>query len=136
MAESLQEQLATPLVLLNHPDAEHLVPTLTIHVDDKNAAETLKLAKDAAASNIPVDADAVAETCGLPVIPLPEGAPPRRMIPLDVTLPTDLEPELAPIPGPGTAGGAKLENEKTKAAQPHVMPGVPGAKPPPKETET
>jgi hypothetical protein len=129
MADSLKDQLATPLTLLNHSNAEHIVPTLTIHVGDVDAAAIMKLATDGAASNIPVDADAVAETCGLPVIPRPEGAPARRMIPLDVTLSTDLEPELAPVPGPNTAGGAKLENEKTKAAQPHVMPGVPGAVP-------
>ena len=129
MAETIKDQIATDLTILNHKDASHLVPNVAIHVDDKDAATIMRLAKDAAASNIPVDADKVAEVCGIPVIPKKNGEAERRMLPLDVTAPTDLQPELAPEPGPGTKGGASLENDRKKAEQPHVMPGMPAAPP-------
>ncbi len=125
LGEALREQVITPLTLLNHPDSAHLIPQLKIHIEDEDPKEILQLAKDAAASNIPVDADEIGNELGLPLVPKPTGVKSRRMMPLDVTLPTDLEPELAPEPGPGTKGGAALANEKTKAAQPHVMPGAP-----------
>lgn len=128
MADAVKDQLVTPLTLLNHADSAHLIPQTKIHLEDEDPAALLKLATDAAASNIPVDADEIGAQVGLPLVPKPAGVTSRRMMPLDVTLPTDLEPELAPVPGPNTAGGAKLENEKTKAAQPHVMPGAPGVK--------
>jgi hypothetical protein len=129
MSESLWEQLVTPLTLLNHKNAEHLIPQLKIHVEDEDPAGLLKLANEASEHNVPVDADELAAQVGLPVVPKPKAVKFRTMMPLDVTAPTDLDPELAPKPGPGTAAGAKLENEKTKASQSHIVGAPPGAPP-------
>ena len=116
MAEVVREQVVSPLTALNHKDAQHLVPQVKIHSEDKDPAQVLALAVDAAKNNIPVDADEIANEIGLPVIPKAAGVESRRMMPLDVTAPTDLNPELAPVPGPGTAAAAKAE-QQAKAEQ-------------------
>lgn len=126
MAESLREQLLTPLTLLNHPDSEHLVPVMKIHVEDEDPKAILKMAIEAADRNIPVDADRIAEEVGLPVVPKEDESEYRRMLPLDVSAPTDLNPELAPKPGPGTLGGAKLEISKAKQAVKQPFGGAAG----------
>lgn len=136
MSDTLKEQLVTPLTLLNHRDADHLIPQCKLHVEDEDPKEVLQLAIDAAKMNIPVDADEVAINLGIAVVPKPDGVEYRRMLPLDVSLPADLEPTLMPLPQPGTAGFQKLENEKTKAAQPHVMPGAPVPTTTPDKTPT
>jgi Protein of unknown function (DUF935) len=125
LAEScVKEQLVAPMVLLNEPDAAHLIPNVSIHVEDVDPEQLMKLATEGSKCNIHVDGDKVAEMVGLPVVAREEGEDARRMMPLDVTLPTDLDPELAPEPPPGTKAGAALENEKTKAQQPHLLPGA------------
>jgi hypothetical protein len=126
MAEAMREQLITPLVLLNHEGAEHLVPQVKIHVEDEDSVARLKLATEAAKMNIPVDADLIADQIGLPVTPKPDDVPYRVMIPLDVTAPTDMYPELAPKPPSGTLAGAKLEIAKQKQAQKPPFGGASG----------
>jgi phage gp29-like protein len=118
MAEALREQLLTPLVLLNHDDAEHLIPQMKIHVEDEDPKSILKMATDAAGFNIEVDGDRIAEEIGLPVVPKPAGVKYRPMFPLDLTKPVELNPELAPKPDPDTLEGAKLEIQTKKAASP------------------
>jgi phage gp29-like protein len=128
MSEALREQLLTPLTLLNHADAEHLVPVMKIHVEDEDPHAILKMATEAADRNVPVDADRIAEEIGLPVVPKSSESEYRRMLPLDVTAPAEIDPSLTPKPGAGTLGGAKLEIAKSKAA---AKPAFGGASGPP-----
>ncbi len=129
MAEALREQLITPLVVLNHDGAEHLIPKVRIHVEDEGSTSLLKLAIDASKNNVPVDAYEIAREIGLPVVPKDEDQD-VRMMPLDVTAPTDIYPEIAPVPPVNTLGGQKLENARIRAESRGVSPTKPAATPP------
>lgn len=130
MSEALREQLVAPLTLLNHPDAAHLIPQCHIHVEDEDPKALLALAKDASGSNVPVDADAIGNKLGLPLVPKPADVKSRMMLPLDLTAPAELDPELTPEPGPGTKAGAQLETDRKQAEKPPAPIGAPGGQTP------
>lgn len=113
LAETLKRDLVQWIVRLNWPEDIHLTPTVVIHVEDEpDANQRLELAAKAAQFGIPVDADAMADILGLPVVPNEEkdeaGNPcPRRMMPL-----TWMDPEQAQA----LADPEKLEEQQQAAA--------------------
>lgn len=81
-ADMLRDDLILPLVRLNFPGCEELAPRVLIHVEElPNATTVIGIAKDAAAINMPVDADALADKIGVTLIPNTTGEP-RRLRPL------------------------------------------------------
>jgi hypothetical protein len=96
----------------------HLCPRLRIRVEEiPDPKEAMALLKDAAASNIPVDADKAAEMIGVPVIPNETGKP-RRMVPLS-PVKIDADGEIAPA-APAAAPDAPDDPE---APTPDDKPG-------------
>lgn len=79
--DTLKEYLCKPIVRLNAPGCEHLTPSVRIHVDAPDRGELMDLATKAAAANIHVDGDHVAETIGLRTIEAGDTTK-RRMLPL------------------------------------------------------
>ncbi|WP_394847390.1 DUF935 domain-containing protein [Pendulispora brunnea] len=101
IAETLRRDLITPMMRLNHPDEVRLCPRIIVHVEDEpDPAQRLELAVKGAQANLPIDADAMADEVGLPLVAKPEGeeSKPRRMVPLSAMKPADAlvmsEPQL------------------------------------------
>ena len=82
LADTLKRDLVMPLVRLRHPGKEHLCPNVAIFPNEEpNPLAILELNAKAAASGLPVDADAVAKKIGVDLVPAERGAP-RRMYPV------------------------------------------------------
>lgn len=94
LAQTLRRDLVSWIVRLNWPDKMHLVPEVAIHIEDEPDAMTrLELAVKAANVGMPVDADAMADELGLPLVPKPKGEEdkPRRLVPLALMKPADVQ---------------------------------------------
>lgn len=117
LADTLKRDLVMPLVRLRHPGKEHLCPNVAIFPNEEpNPLAILELNAKAAASGLPVDADAVAKKIGVDLIPHEKGAPPRRMYPVKPIEPIDL-PVAATTTTEGDEAAAK---PKTGAADGEV----------------
>ena len=83
-ADTIKRDLADWIVNLNFANPpRRLLPRVLLRMgEDPDPMSVLKKAGEGAKNGIPVDADAIADEVGLPVIPKKEGDPPRRMFPL------------------------------------------------------
>lgn len=93
LAETVRRDLVLSLVRLNYPGKEHLAPRVKIHVaampdPDQIIERAVKLAN----ANAPVDADAVAEEAGVPL--LGKGEDGRRLIPAKMVDPLAIDEDL------------------------------------------
>jgi phage gp29-like protein len=79
--DTLTDCLLAPWMALNHAGQEHLTPTLKVLVERPDPVQILDMATKAAASNVSVDGDWVAEQIGLQVTEN-KSEEPRRMAPL------------------------------------------------------
>lgn len=110
LAETLRRDLVYWIVKLNRPELIRLMPRVVIHVEDEpDANERLELAVKGAAANLPIDADALADEVGLPLVAKPAGDDsPRRMMPLAMMTPADAQ---------ALADPEKLAEQQEAAAQ-------------------
>lgn len=130
LAETIRRDIVSWLVRLNFPPAAMaLLPTVTIHVgDEPNPTEVLDRGEKAATMGMAVDADALAEEAGIPVLD-PDDRKGRRLVlclPID---PTKVDADLA-------ERAAELAPEEPEPDQNAVVqPGEPGPAPPPEGGE-
>jgi phage gp29-like protein len=142
MADTLERGLVKWLVRLNFPEAEHLVPRITVHATEEPDPDAiLERAVKAAEAGAEVDADETCEQAGVALVPQQikkgEKTKPRRLYPMAQLKPYEIQTldqyrngeVLMPPPhlvdpfaegGPGMAGSSD-------AAQ--GAAGKPGAKP-------
>lgn len=106
LADTLKRDLVMPLVRLRHPGKEHLCPNVSIFPNEEpNPLAILELNTKAAASGLPVDADAVAKKIGVELVPRDKDAPPRRMYPVKPIPPVDMN-------APSTSDDDKGDDDK------------------------
>lgn len=120
ICEVLRWQLAATIVRVNMPHLVHLVPKVQIIIEDEPDAENLiKVAAELADRGAPVDADALAGRCGIPLVPR-DAKDGRRLVPLSPVAVRDLEalnageplPEEAPKEEPRQAGEEPEDDEQ------------------------
>ncbi|MFI0433151.1 MAG: DUF935 family protein [Candidatus Nanopelagicales bacterium] len=99
LCQTLDRDLLVPCVDRNWPGRTHLAPRATLHLDKPSPHAVLDLNTKAAASGIPVDADAVARQCGVPTL-APDNVAGRRMVPVSAGAPPPLDPSRKPDPAP------------------------------------
>lgn len=102
LAASVERDLVRPCVSHNWPGREYLTPTVRLILDKPDPHAILELATKAADKGIPVDADAIAEQVGLPVL-APDNTAGRRMVPTKAVDPPPLDPTAEPEPVPAPA---------------------------------
>lgn len=125
ICDSLREFLIKAIVRLNYgAERLRLAPLMTLHVEEPDPMALMELAEKGAKNNIAVDGDKIAADVGLPVVPV--GANPRkvrRMVPLDITAPALIDPDLLAVP---PANDQQTTNTKPgaqpKAADPDEIP--------------
>ena len=119
LAETLKRDLVSWIVRLNYPEAMHLVPQVTLHVDEKpDPVQIAKVAQIAVAAGMPVDADELATRLGLKLVD-PKNADARRLFPImPQKAPAEFDADLAaraaaitklyppPAPPPETNAGS------------------------------
>lgn len=111
LADTLKRDLVMPLVRLRHPGKEHLCPNVAIFPNEEpNPLAILELNAKAAASGLPVDADAVAKKIGVDLVPAEKRAPPRRMYPVKPIPPVDMN-------APSTSDEDKGDDDAAAANQ-------------------
>lgn len=106
LADSLRRDLVAWIVKLNIPAASHVLPRVSIHVDEEpDPAAVVEVAAKAAAIGMPLDADDLARRLGLKLIDRENGdTSPRRLAPVSPVALAALdgsEPE--PVPAPQEA---------------------------------
>lgn len=104
LSETLKRDLVTWIVRLNFPEATHLIPTVTIIVDEKpNPMDQVRVAAEAVKIGMPVDADELAERLGLPLVdpnnPYARRLVPLKLVDLSVIDKTVAAPVVPPPPG-------------------------------------
>lgn len=127
LADTLRRDLISWMVKLNFPSAgPHLIPKIAFHVDGKpDPSVIIERAIKAAACNMPVDADAVADQAGIPLIKA-EDSKPRRMVPLSPMAAERVNPDLAELV---EELGPEVPAALDPSADPNAPPLPPGAKP-------
>lgn len=123
IAECLRWQLVATIVRLNWPDKLHLLPKVSIIVEDEPDPKSLvDVAAVLADRGAPVDADALAERVGIPLVSR-DAANGRRLVPLSPVAVRDLEalnagealtPEESETP-PGEPQAAPEDEQDPKA---------------------
>jgi hypothetical protein len=108
IAETLRRDLVGAIVRVNRPTQVHLIPKVTVHLDDPTPAAIVKLYAEAAATGAEVDADAMTEEAGLRTIPNTTGKP-RRLAPIK---PIELSAEVL-----GGETAALAERQAAEAAK-------------------
>ncbi len=93
LGETLRRDLVAWIVRLNLPAALHVLPRITIHVDEEpDPAAIVEVAAKAAAIGMPLDADDLARRLGLKLVDRPEGAKgARRLSPVSPVDPSTLD---------------------------------------------
>jgi len=124
LAQTLKRDLVLPCVDQNWPGKRHLAPTVAIHLDKPNPHAILELNTKAAASGIPVDADAVAAQAGIPILPR-DAKDGRRMAPLKAVDLSTLDPTLAPPPPPPVPAGAIAPDQDAPVVDDADRPNAP-----------
>lgn len=94
LGDSLRRDLVWWIVKLNEPESIHLVPRVVSRIEDEpDANQRMDLAARAANVGMPIDADALADELGLPLVPKADGEKdkPRRLVPLALMKPADVQ---------------------------------------------
>ncbi len=136
LADTLERDVVHPIVRLNYPGREYLRPKLRLLVDEKpDPSKVMDLAVKGSGAGMPVDADAVANLTGVPLVPQekPEDAAPgwkpkpRRMALVKAVelsaVDEGIKPPPAPVAPPPFGQAPKPPNEQ--GPEPNTDPAEP-----------
>lgn len=113
LSATLRRDVARSIVTLNRPGLERLTPRIVLHIDRPDAVRLVDLADKASRLGMPIDARALADMVGLPLVD-PEDENAIRLGPLTMVTLQDLQGGTPPDPPPEDDGGEEAPTTNGK----------------------